>query len=418
MHFWFKAVFAFLWSLMGFGFMLPAQAQHESFIFGEITLVTNETYTGQIRWSGGQIMWGDILQTKKKENPLLKYLSDEQLQQLSKDEATDQYDWGFINLWKNNYPSRRQDLNCRFGDLAALQVTGEEDALLVLRNGAKMEVTGTDENNHVGYDILIYDVKKGKVTISWEKINKIQFLAAPAKLPQVKGTPLYGTVQTTAGAFTGLIRWDEDEFLTTSSLDGKNEENKDVGIKYGQIRTMEAKDKGVLVTLHSGEQIYLFGKSNVNFSNNGILVQHPLWGNAFISWSAFRSVSFSELTPALAMGYDSYAPPRLIRGTVRTVANKIYKSSFVYGLDQQWNIEMLEGNFQENKIYFQFLFRHIRQLKVRKPNHTEVLLRDGKRLVLGNKADVNDKNWGLLLRLPQNKYQYIPWNKLSSIVLE
>jgi hypothetical protein len=66
----------------------------------------------------------------------------------------------------------------------------------------------------------------------------------------------------------------------------------------------------------------------------------------------------------------------------------------------------------------QFLFRHIRQLKVQKTNHTEVLLRDGKRLILGNKADVNDKNWGLLVWLPKNKYQYIPWNKLSSILLE
>lgn len=399
-------------------FLPQVQAQHESFIFGEVTLVDNQTYTGQIRWSGGQLMWGDILQAKKKETSQLKYLSKEQLEKFrQQEEAPQNYDWGFLELWKNHYPSHNQDFKCRFGDMAALQITGQEDVLLVLKNGARIQLGGNNENNHLGYDILVYDQKKGKVKIGWEKISKVQFQPTPANLPHIKGDLLYGTIQTTAGSFSGLIRWDEDEVLSSSSLNGKNSENEDAAIRYNQIRKIEARDKGVMVTLHSGEQVFLWGKSNVNFSNHGIIVQHPLWGNAFISWSAFRSVVFSEPAPG-ALSYNSYPAPKPIKGTVRTAANRSYKCNLVYGLLQQWNMELLEGNFADNSIYFQFPFRHVLQLQVRKSDQSEVALRDGKKLVLGNQADVSSENWGLLLCLPQNKHQYIPWNKLSSIVLE
>lgn len=66
MCFCLKAVPAFLFCCVWLILVLPVQAQHEGFIYGEITLVNDEKYTGQIRWGAGQMLWGDILRAQKK----------------------------------------------------------------------------------------------------------------------------------------------------------------------------------------------------------------------------------------------------------------------------------------------------------------------------------------------------------------
>lgn len=415
MFFGLKASFALSVCVVWLALVSPVQAQHEGLIYGEVKLLNDETYTGQIQWGAGQMLWGDILRTKKKENPLLKYLSEDQLKRLSEEETKNNYDWGFLNLWKNKYPSRQQELKCRFGDVASLQVTGEDEATIILKSGVKINVESTEGNDHIGDPITVFDVTKGKSKIAWDKIVSIRFLATPAKLPHLKATLLFGTVQTVSGPFTGFIRWDEDEFLSTNSLDGKNSDNKDKGIRYGSIRTIEPKERGSLVTMLTGEQVFLGGKSNVNFSNGGIVVMHPAWGRALISWKAFRSVTFAE--PPGTLGYDSYGLPKLIRGIVRTNTGKIYKSNFVFDLDEQWNVEMLDGE-ADTGISYQLIFKGIKQLKVKNHEYTEATLHDGKKVLLTDGTDVTYKNWGVLVWLPKNKYQYIPWNRVATLNLE
>ena len=144
-----------------------ARAQHEGFIYGEIKLKNNQVYTGQIRWSGGQMLWSDILLVAKQVNPNLKYLNEYQLKHLSKEGETPVLDWKFMNLWRDKYPERKSEILCRFGDIAMIHVTGPEEAQLYYKSGSKIRLTVDEkENRHLGKDIVVYNNELVN-TIKW-----------------------------------------------------------------------------------------------------------------------------------------------------------------------------------------------------------------------------------------------------------
>ncbi|RZM28164.1 MAG: hypothetical protein EOO88_10050, partial [Pedobacter sp.] len=51
-------------------------SQHHGYIFAEVVLKNKQVYTGQIKWSGGQVFWSDVLVAAKQNSHYLKYLDD------------------------------------------------------------------------------------------------------------------------------------------------------------------------------------------------------------------------------------------------------------------------------------------------------------------------------------------------------
>lgn len=393
----------------------PVQAQHEGFIYGRVQTQSGEVYTGQIRWSAHQVFWGDILLGVKTEVPVLQYLNEEQISQLSPAEPDAGFDWQFINLWKSKYPARDYDLKLRFGDLAGIQITGAQTATLILKNNRKIKIAGhPDDNRHLGKDITVYDNQKGRQTVNWDNLKQVNFLPTPAQLPHAKGIPLYGTVQTQNGPLTGFIKWDQDEYLSSHQLDGQLDSNPQTfRYAFSQIHSIQVRDKGAIVKFYSDDKIFLKNNRDVNASNRGVVVQHPAWGQAVVSWAAFRSVTFEDKLPA-NLGYESYGKPQKLHGAIRTTDNQNFKAELVFDLDEEWSAELLDGRFG-NTIRYTIPFGRITSLKPLTNGRSEIILANEKKLTLENENDVSGRNWGLMLLLPNKQHRYIPWAKVSQI---
>ncbi|TXK31169.1 hypothetical protein FVR03_19800 [Pontibacter qinzhouensis] len=412
--------YSFLLLLLLASALLPAVAQHEGFLYGEVLLTNNERHKGQILWSAGQTMWVDLLTAEKKDNPVLKYLNNEQLEKLSIEETQKKMDWGFMNLWKNQYPSRKHTFRARFGDIASISVTGGEEAVVVFKNGEKFNIFINDDpeyKNQLGKNIRLYNASKEKVTIAWDKIAQIRFVATPSELPHLTTLPLYGTISTRSGSsYTGLLQWDKDEALTTNFVDGKDEENQKIKIRFRDVKSIRPKNEGALLTLTSGKEVFMQGTSNVSRSNQGLVVRHPDWGQVIIRWRDFKEASFAPYPENENFGYDAFQKPRSLKGSIFTTDNKTWRGTFVFDLDERLDLETLDGWDKAGALRM-VPFRFVKQITPISSKQTQVLLRNGEKLILGDRSDVNETNWGLLVYPQQGEYKYIPWNIVNRIVL-
>jgi hypothetical protein len=50
--------------------------------------------------------------------------------------------------------------------------------------------------------------------------------------------------------------------------------------------------------------------------------------------------------------------------------------------------------------------------------YARVTLKNGHTLVLGERSDVSEKNWGLMIWPQPDKFKYIPWNNVSRITID
>lgn len=388
-----------------------ARAQHEGFIYGEIKLKNNQVYTGQIRWSGGQMLWSDILLVAKQVNPNLKYLNEYQLNGLSKETEAPVLDWTFMNLWKDKYPERESEILCRFGDIAMIHVTGREEAQLYYKSGSKIRLTVDEkENRHLGKDIVVHNNELVN-TIKWSAISTIKFFARPSRLSHLKGNPIYGTVMTTKGAFSGFIQWDKTKYLDTQQLEGILNGEQRVQYDFADIAAVERFNKGAMVSLKSGKKVYLTDDRDVSVASRGIVVMHPQWGRVIVTWKAFRSLRLEHIPDKI--GYEDYANPKKIYATVITRDKKIYKGNCVFDMDEEWNCDLLEGN--KDGMYYQIPFKYISKMLPVGQSYANVILADHRELILGHHNDVTAKNWGILVWQSNSGHKYIPWNMISEI---
>lgn len=397
------------------------EAQHEGLIYGEVTLTNDERYTGVIHWSARQQMWVDLLVVEKKNNPLLRYLNNDQLKKLSREEKEKDRDWGFMSLWENKYPSRELTLTCRFGDIDAIHVTGDKEARIVLKNGEKIDVytgDGPEYRRQLGEDITVNALKSDKMRIKWEDIASVRFLPAPSRLPHFNAVPLYGTVTTRLNLrYTGLVQWDTDERYTSNLINGKTSDGKDARFRLRDVQSIRPKDEGSLIRLYSGKEVYLEDDRDIDGRNRGIIVQHPIWGQVTVGWNDFKGVVFNPYPGGPAFAYNGFGKASDLNGSVRTNDGRTWKGHIVYELDEKLDVETIDGWDRAGALR-QVPLRYISKIYPVNAEESAVILKDGSKLVLGGRSDVSETNWGVLVKLRGKEFKYIPWNKVDLVTFE
>ncbi|RXK86813.1 hypothetical protein [Filimonas effusa] len=390
-----------------------ANAQYDGYIYGEVVLKNKQTYTGTIKWSGGQRLWGDVLSVTKTTNKnIFKYLDETQIKRLSNEEGGQKIDWQFMSLWEDKLPRRKKEILCRFGDIQFIHVTGSDKAEVYFKNGSKVRVEPyKDEAAQLGKNIVVYMAGNSK-TVKWDEISRVNFSNTPNSPAQAQRTPLYGTIRTTHGLVTGFIQWNRDKYLDIHKLTGKTQNNELVSYSFSSIAQIEKQNNQALVQLRSGEKILLGASDDVSNTNKGIIVMHPLYGRTLVEWKAFRSLTL-QAQPATGLGYNSYLPANRLYATVSTTYNKTFQGTCIFDLDEEWNVEILDGN--KDGLYYQIPFYNIARIAPYRQRYSQIWLKDNTTLLLGWANDVSDKNWGVLIWLPNKKYQYIPWNEVKEI---
>ncbi len=195
------------------------------------------------------------------------------------------------------------ELNLRFDTIRSIARNSRESSLVTLLDGREMVLSGTREVGHGNRGIYVDDRRYGRVLISWDAFERVDFTpggSGPAFGDFPPGRPLTGSVTTRAGRLlVGRLVYDLDESETTETLDAPSE-GVDYTIPFGMIASIlppgrEERGARARVILHSGEELQLERTGDLGEGNAGMLIfvdgsERP----EYVLWTDVESIDFDR----------------------------------------------------------------------------------------------------------------------------
>ena len=402
---------------IGIGLLIIAnesKAQKSVSMYGKVTTVSGDKYTGAIRWGTdnsqkAEVFWVELFNGTKTSNDFLRFLTKSEVQELSGKEEGDSWlnlDLGVLSIWEDKFSRTQHEFKSRFGDIKSIDPLRRDRAKVTLKNGAVLEIAGGNSED-LGGSIGVLDFELGEVKLSWGRIDKVEFMAAPKGYKEPFGEPIYGIVNAgRKGTFKGLIEWDSDERFMDEILDGKDRDG-DKKVPFRSIQKIEKNRNGVDLTLRSGRTLYLTGSNDVNDGNRGILIHDPEVGQVKVPWRDFIDLEIND-DESLGMSYDDFPVSKGINATVITIQGDEFKGLLAFDLDEAWEFEVLDAN--DDNVAYQIPFRNIKSITPKNYNYSMVELKNGERLLLGDHRDVSSENAGVLVFVSKSgDPEYIRW---------
>lgn len=395
---------------------LLAQGQsNQMFIYGKVTMLDGDTYQGQIRWGKEEAFWFDVFNSSKPENNNLRYLDDDQLKDLNEQENSrwsNRWNSKFVRSWSDN--NHTHAFSCQFGELVKLELRSKSRVRVTFKDGSQQEFKGG--SNDIGANIQVHDADLGRIKLDWDRIDQVEFMPTPPNFESRFGEPIYGTVYSDGGEFTGYLQWDHDERTTTDQLDGDTRDG-DLSIDFGNIRSITNEGRGSDVEFKSGKQLFLFGSNDVDDDNRGIIVNIPGQGRVDIPWEEFDKMVIADELPNTSLGYTDFNNSARISGTVQTKGGQDFKGKIVFDLDEELQLEILNGSSRD--VEYLIPFADIKEIRSEDDDSSTIILRNGNKVTLEDSVDVSDRNDGaLIFQGNSNNPDYIPWWDIRSIVLD
>lgn len=399
------ALAAALGSTLGGAAAAGAASDTSGFLYGKIVATSGTEYEGRLRWGTEEASWGDLFNSSKAELPWVDKVPSDQRRR----ESTINL-FGFEIAWRDDGDSGRQ-LIARYGDIDRIEVTGRNDAVLVMKSGQRVEIEGGSNDLGGDTEITVWDPELGEVELEWRKIERIEFRPTPRNL-RVAAHRLYGTVETEDGDFRGWIQWDQDECLSTDELDGETGDG-ELAIPMGNIRSIEKRGRrSSRVTLRDGRELTLDGTNDVDADNRGIFVEDERFGRVLVSWDAFERAVFSD-PPGSGPAYGSFDGGGPLRGTVTTRGGRKHSGRLVYDLDEEESWEMIGGHRRGIEYYIPLSL--VASVTPRGDERSRIVLAGGQTLELEDSTDVNEDNAGVLVVVEGKRPVYVPWEEVERI---
>lgn len=190
----------------------------------------------------------------------------------------------------------RDDLDIAFRDIQSIERISASRAHVVLQSGREHELRGTNDVNQGNRGILIGDPFLGQVTVQWDEFQRVRFLEPPEGIPYEGFAGVWrltGTVYTTGGeAFSGTIRWDNDEEWSWEMLGG-DDRSVEYNIEMGVIQAIrKTSSRSADVTLLDGRTFDLRNSNDVNDDNKGIFIYTDGGETALVRWDEFDRAEF------------------------------------------------------------------------------------------------------------------------------
>lgn len=380
---------------------MAAAPNTSGMIYGEVTMRGGNVYKGVIRWGDEEFFWGDHFNSSKVDRPHAKH---------GKGEAKEKDFEVFGYKFSVHKHSRGRQFVARFGDIESIEITGRDEAEVLLKSGTRYSIDGG--SNDVGGKLTVHDQAVGAIEVKWNDVDTIRFMNTPATATY-SASRLYGRVETANRTFTGFVQWDKEECLSTDVLNGHTEDGK-MNIPMGNIQRIERYSRRSCdVVMNDGRSFRLSGTNDVNNENRGIMVETEDLGRVVIPWEEFRSVTF-EATTRTGPEYSSYRQQRGLKGTVVDRNGERRKGFIAYDLDEDETWELLHG--KQNDIEYIIPMGLIESIEPR-GDWAKVTLRNGESLELDDSADVSDGNAGVLV-IDGDFEQYFEWDDIDRIEFE
>ena len=196
------------------------------------------------------------------------------------------------------------ELRLRFDLLRSIARKSRDSSLVTLLDGREIVLSGTREVGHGNRGIYVDDRRYGRVLVSWDAFQRVDFSAGgsgPAYDDFPPGHPLEGSVVTRAGRrHTGRLVYDLDESETTETLDSTFQ-GVHYTIPFGLIASivLPRGEKGGAqrgrVALHGGEELQLESTGDLGEGNAGMLIftggREP---PEYVPWTDVRRVELDR----------------------------------------------------------------------------------------------------------------------------
>lgn len=396
-------------------------AQDQGYLYGKIHMDDGNTYEGAIRWGKEEVYWTDVFNASKKQNDYIHYLSEDEREKLDDRHRWQNGNyfssstWRWLGIGSDDERYRDSDyihqFSCQFGEIKSIRLLSSKRAEVELQSGLRFKVDGEGYND-LGTDLKVIDKEIGDIDVSWNRIERVEFKNTPASLATKFGEPLYGTVETFQGKFTGYIQWDHDERLTTDKLDGDSEDGK-VAIMFDKITTLEPHMNRCDVTLKSGRMLELRNSNDVNSENRGIIITDESGMIVDVPWSECKRVVLKPVSGAPAVKYENFASQKELRATVLTQDGKKFTGRLVLDLDEEYDFELFQGKSDE--LNYAVPLRSIKNITVINGILAEVRLANGTKVTLEDSQDTGELNQGVLVFETKDRPVYIAWEDVRQI---
>ena len=203
--------------------------------------------------------------------------------------------------------SAEGEVSLRYDTLRSIARRAPDSSLVTLLDGREIVLSAHPEVGRGNRGIYLDDRRYGRVLISWDAFERVDFSAAtpgtpvgtgPAYDAFPPGSPLTGSVTTRAGrSLAGRLIYDLDESETTETLDARGQ-GVDYTIPFGLIAAvmpLGPDDRGARILLHSGEELELAGSADVDRRHIGLLVfTGASDGPEYVRWEEVQRIDFDR----------------------------------------------------------------------------------------------------------------------------
>jgi hypothetical protein len=201
------------------------------------------------------------------------------------------------------------ELRLRYDTIRSIARHSRDSALVTLRDGHEVVLSDTREVGHGNRGIYVDDRRYGRVLISWDAFERVDFSpgdSGPAYGDFPPGRALTGSVTTRDGRrLAGRLVYDFDESETTETLDAALR-GVDYTIPFSLITSIvphgrEGSDaRRAKVILHEGEELQLERTGDLGEGNAGMLIfvngrERP----DYVPWTDVEQVDFDR-APAMS----------------------------------------------------------------------------------------------------------------------
>jgi len=192
--------------------------------------------------------------------------------------------------------------NVRFDTIRSIERHAHNSSRVTLGDGHEIVLSSTNDVGAGNAGILVDDPRYGRVTVSWETFERVDFAPAgsgPGYGDFPAGSDIFGTLTTRDGrTLRGRIVYDLDESRTNEALEGSFE-GVDYSIPFRMIATI-APSSGhpTRVTLRDGTELPLEGEGDVGEQNAGALVFAKEGGKpAYVAWADVERIDLDRPSP-------------------------------------------------------------------------------------------------------------------------
>ncbi len=195
---------------------------------------------------------------------------------------------------------KKRKRKIKFEKIERIEKISSQASLIVLKGGKEIRLDDSNDVDSGNRGIVISDRKMGRVVVQWDEFESLD-LKDPETADYVSyddfggGKQLYGTVYDEDGeAYSGKIRWDNDEEFGWEVLDG-DYRGIAFDITFENIKTIEKLSRrSSRVTLWDGRKFKLRDSNDVDDDNNGIFIAtgSDPDDEEVIDWDDFDRIEF------------------------------------------------------------------------------------------------------------------------------